>query len=404
MKSKLLIVSILVLICSHLWVLSDKSLFNNSPPSKVEEPTITETSKPKREMKILQTEKYSTIYYGDEIEPHHLGIPDEAVNPNGKLVITYLDVGQGDSAFLILPSGETLLIDTGESEKSDFVINYIKTCGINTLDHVVFSHPHSDHIGGGSAILKAFDVKNVYMPNCTHTTDTFENLIDTIAGKGLKITTAKAGKKIIDSLNLQAEFIAPIQDSYDDINNYSAVLMLKYKDNKFLFMGEAYQKIEDEILSSGYDIKADILKVGHHGSETSSSDSFIKAVKPQYSIISCSRNNSYGHPAKLVLDILENNNTEIWRTDLRSTVTAVSDGFNITLNSNYYSIDTNAPPTEEAAELKSNIENAEEKTVYITKTGKKFHNENCSSLAKSKIAISLSEAEKYYVACQKCKP
>ena len=160
----------------------------------------------------------------------------------------------------------------------------------------------------------------------------------------MSIQTAKAGKTLFDFGNIKAEFIAPNNDSYSNLNDYSAVIMLSYNDRRFLFMGDAEQKSESEILSGGYDISADILKVGHHGGNTASTREFIGAVRPSVAVISVGKNNSYGHPASATLATLSDFGADIWRTDEKGTAVVVCDGVNITLNNVAISVQPNAPP------------------------------------------------------------
>lgn len=319
----------------------------------------------------------------------------------GNLKIAYIDVGQADSIFIILPNGETVLIDAGEQASSDDIIQHIKDSGQNTLDYVIATHPHADHIGGMATVLDAFDVKNIYMPDKVHTSKTFENLIDTIDAKGLSINIAKAGKTIFDYGNIKAAFIAPVGDNYSNLNNYSAVVLLTYNDCRFLFMGDAEAEAETEILEAGYDVTANILKVGHHGSDTSSTDTFIKEVAPQYAIISCGAGNSYGHPDDITLATLDSFNVDVHRTDTEGTVIATCDGENITLETLKTEIQPRSPTVEEEIPVQPMEQDL---TVYITRTGKKYHMDGCRYLSKSKIAIPLSEAKNYYGACSVCRP
>lgn len=261
----------------------------------------------------------------------------------GNLKISYLDVGQADSIFIILPNGETVLIDAGEQADSGDIVQYIKDSGKNTLDYVIATHPHADHIGGMAAVLDAFDVKNVYMPDKTHTSAAFENMIDTIDTKGLSVKIAKAGKTIFDYGSVKAEFIAPNGDAYSNLNNYSAVVLLTYNDCRFLFMGDAEAESETEILEAGYPVAADVLKVGHHGSDTSSTAAFIKEVSPKYAVISCGEGNSYGHPDAVTLAVLDNFNIDVHRTDTEGTVVVICDGENIMMNSFKNTIQPRAP-------------------------------------------------------------
>jgi len=240
------------------------------------------------------------------------------------LQITYLDVGQGDCTFIKLPNGETMLIDAGNQRDGQRIIQYIQSQDAAALDYVISTHPHADHIGGMAEVIRAFDVKNVYMPKQSHTSETFENLLDTIAEKDLTIQTAKAGKVLFDEGSLKAEFLAPVGEGYYNLNNYSAVLKLAYNDKYFLFMGDAEQEVENELLESGQDLSADVLKVGHHGSDTSSGKGFLEAVRPSFAVISVGTGNSYGHPDAVTLSALQELGADIWRTDEKGTVVIIA--------------------------------------------------------------------------------
>lgn len=248
---------------------------------------------------------------------------------NTSLNVHFIDVGQGDSIFTELPNGKTMLIDAGEPEYGDTVVNYIKGLGYNKIDYLVATHPHADHIGGMTKVVQSFNIGSVYMPNATTTTQTFKDLVTAIANKGLTVTTAKAGVCMFDSNGLTANIIAPNSSSYDDLNNYSAVIKLTYGSNSFLFMGDAQAQSENEITS---DVKADVLKVGHHGSNTSTGQTFLNKVSPKYAVISVGANNDYGHPSQTTLNKLSSIGATIYRTDKDGTVVFKSDGTNITVN------------------------------------------------------------------------
>ncbi len=332
-------------------------------------------------------------------------------NVTGELKISYLNVGQADSTFIILPNGETILIDAGEHSNSDDIIQYINSSDVTELNYVIATHPHADHIGGMAAVIDAFLVKNIYMPDITHTSKTFENLIDTIDKKGLTINIAKAGKTIFDYGNVKAEFIAPTDNNYSNLNNYSAVVLLTYNNCRFLFMSDAEKESETKILKAGYSVYADVLKVGHHGSDTSSTESFIKNVSPKYAIISCGAGNSYGHPSPDTLALFNKMNINVLRTDTDGTIIVICDGNNISLENLKTQIQPRSPPPEPPITSTESIENTTDtdsidskEIVYITQTGKKYHRDGCRYLNQSKIAISLKKARKKYDACSVCKP
>ena len=243
------------------------------------------------------------------------------------LRVNYIDVGQGDSIFIQLPNKETMLIDAGEAYEADNVINYLNNLGIKKIDYVVGTHPHTDHIGGLEEVINTFDIGSIYMPRASSTSKTYEDLLTTISNKGLKIKTAKSGVVVLDDDNLKLEFIAPNSDSYSELNNYSAVLKLTYLDNTFLFMGDAETLSEDEIT---YDVDADVIKVGHHGSDSSSGIEFVKKVSPEYAIIMVGEGNSYNHPYQSIIDRYESVGAKVLRTDLDGNIVCDSDGVDVT--------------------------------------------------------------------------
>ena len=243
------------------------------------------------------------------------------------LRVNYIDVGQGDSIFIQLPNKETMLIDAGEAYEVDNVINYLNNLGITKIDYAVGTHPHTDHIGGLEEVINTFDIGSIYMPRASSTSKTYEDLLTTISNKGLKIKTAKSGVVVLDDDNLKLEFIAPNSDSYSELNNYSAVLKLTYLDNTFLFMGDAETLSEDEIT---YDVDADVIKVGHHGSDSSSGIEFVRKVSPEYAIIMVGEGNSYNHPYQSIIDRYESVGAKVLRTDLDGNIVCDSDGVDVT--------------------------------------------------------------------------
>lgn len=249
-----------------------------------------------------------------------------AITPGEDLKVHFLDVGQGDSIFIELPTNETILIDASIKDASNKIINYLREENVSKIDYVFATHPHSDHIGGMSAVIKAFDIGQIYMPKAVTTTKTYENLLLTIKDKNLKIKTAKAGNTIIDTDDLKLVVLAPNQDSYESLNNYSIVLKLTYKEKSFLFTGDAETLSEKEITG---DVEADVLKVGHHGSRTSTSQAFLNKVNPSYAVISVGLNNDYKHPHQEVIDRLEKKNIKIYRTDQNGDIMFTTDGYNI---------------------------------------------------------------------------
>ncbi len=243
------------------------------------------------------------------------------------LRVNYIDVGQGDSIFIQLPNNETMLIDAGEVYKSENVINYLNNLGIKKIDYVVGTHPHTDHIGGLEEVINTFDIGSIYMPRASSTSKTYLDLLTAISNKGLKVKTAKSGVVVLDDDNLKLEFIAPNSDNYSELNNYSAVLKLTYLDNTFLFMGDAETLSENEVTCN---VDADVIKVGHHGSDSSSGIEFVKKVSPEYAIIMVGEGNSYNHPYQSIIDRYENVGAKVLRTDLDGNIVCDSDGVDVT--------------------------------------------------------------------------
>lgn len=241
--------------------------------------------------------------------------------------IHYLDVGQADSSIVFLPDGKTMLIDGGNQDDGRFIANYIHKNGRKNIDYLIATHPHEDHIGGLKNIVDNFDVVDIYMPRVSYNSTIYYDLLSAIDFKGYKIHSAKKGVVIAETAEYKIEILSPTQDEYKDINHYSVILKLTYKDNSFLFTGDA--EVVNEAQLSG-DISADVLKIGHHGSDTSSSEKFLKEVNPKLAIISVGKDNNYGHPDEKVLERLNKLNITTLRTDLIGTIIIKSDGVNIT--------------------------------------------------------------------------
>jgi competence protein ComEC len=245
------------------------------------------------------------------------------------LDIHFLDVGQGDSEILQQGSN-TILIDAGTNASTNTLRNDIKRLGISKFDVVVATHPHEDHIGGLDAVINQFSIGTIYMPNVTDTTKTFSDVLQAIKNKGLTITTPVPGS----SFNLGSDtctILAPNSQTYQDMNSYSIVIRVVNGNNSFLFTGDAQVDSEKELLSKGYTLKSDVLKVGHHGSDTSTSPDFLKAVSPKYAVIEVGAGNDYGHPHQVTLNKLAAAGVRVYRTDLNGTIEITSDGTNLNI-------------------------------------------------------------------------
>ncbi len=242
---------------------------------------------------------------------------------DGCLVSHYIDVGEGDCEFIELPNGKCLLIDAGTSECGEKIVKYISSLGYTSIDYVVLSHPHSDHIGGMPNVLKNFGIGIIYMPDTTGISPEYVDTAELIRKKEIPTGVAKRGVTVFEDDGLSAKILAPCSKSYDNENDYSAVVMVKFGNTSFLYTGDAEKGSENEI---GGSISANVLKVGHHGSKTSSSSEFLKRVNPEYAVIPCGEGNDNGHPHESVLAALNSLGTKIYRTDRHGNVVIASDG------------------------------------------------------------------------------
>lgn len=250
------------------------------------------------------------------------------------LKIHYIDVGQGDGILIQTPMGKNIMIDTGTTESRHRVVLYLKNLGIKKIDILVGTHPHWDHIGGMADIINMFQIGKVYMPKVTNTTKTFIGTIIAIKNKGLTITTPVAGTYVDVEPDIKLQILAPCSASYERLNNYSIVLKLTYGRKSFLFAGDAETLSEREMISKGYNLSADVLKIGHHGSRTSTSSAFLKAVNPKYAVISVWKYNTFGLPSRNIMNKLKSAGVTVYRTDESGTIVCTCDGNTINFNSN----------------------------------------------------------------------
>ncbi len=365
----------------------------------------------------------------------------------GDLTVTFIDVGQGDSELVELPDGKIMLIDAGEASSSQAVLDALEAAGVDQIDYLVASHPHADHIGGMEAVLAAYDVASVWAPDAPGTTETYEGFLDAVEAKGLSINVAVSGTSIVDDeAGYSIELLAPEGDvESDDMNDYSAIVLLTYGDTSFLFTGDATaQEIVDA--SPGH---VDVLKVAHHGSETGTDASVMTEASPDAVVMSYAEGNSYGHPDQVVLDAISSAGATAYSTAANGNVVAVSDGTTVTITTEktgeitaglsaeeraQQEAEAEAQAQEEAeAQAEAEAQTQEEtqtdtqtqtqtetqtqtqtetqqqstKTVYITQTGEKYHRQGCRTLSRSKNLTEMTEDRAIalgYEACKVCSP
>ena len=350
--------------------------------------------------------------------------PTEVILPSlvkGQLKIHFIDVGQADS-ILIQQGNASMLIDAGNNPDSSLIKNYITEQGITKLDFVVGTHPHEDHIGGLDYVINSFKIGKIYMPKATSNTITFQDVVSAIKAKGMKPTvpTVEETFKVGDAT---VTILAPNSSSYEDINNTSIVIRLTYGNNSFMLNGDAEDVSENEMLEKGLNVKADLIKIGHHGSNSSTGQNFLNQVNPKYAVVSVGKGNSYGHPTHGTMDKLKAKGIKVYRTDENGTIVVTSDGENITFNTkpgSYAYVGTSsktstnsttntvnsgsssakptpAPivvPVPVKVPVKVPASSNNSRIVYHTPSGKSYHYiESCSTLSRSKTILSLTLGE-----------
>lgn len=308
-------------------------------------------------------------------------------NENSSLLkIHFIDVGQADS-ILIQQGNENMIIDAGNNDDEEILKNYINNLGIKDFKYVVGTHAHEDHIGSLDYIVNSFKVGKVYFPKTSSSTKTFENLLNAVNNKNMKFIAPTVG----ETFNLgdaKCTILAPNGKTYTDANNYSIVIKLEYGNNSFLFTGDAEDVSEKEMIANGLNLKSDVLKVGHHGSKSSTTDDFLDAINPKYAVISVGKDNDYGHPNNGTLDKLNKRGIKVYRTDESGTIIATSDGKNIN-----FSISQSHSDTEGS---KNNVDKLEDKINNLKE--KEIINENKNSDTAQK-----GENETVWVASSKSK-
>lgn len=273
--------------------------------------------------------------WGQLLEEAELSEPSYAAVLEGEIAeVHIIDVGQGDSILIRTP-GANMLIDASEREYGTVVASYLERQGVDTLDYVVATHPHADHIGGLAYVVRELEVKNIIAPqvpaSITPTTKVYKELLAAVKEKGLTFTRPGVGDQYPLGEGGSFTILGPVEAS-DEMNDNSVVLKFEYGNTSFLLTGDCEASMESEILAAGLDVSADVLKLGHHGSSTSTSRDWLDAVKPAYGAISCGKDNSYGHPHREIIQRLEDADVAYYRTDLSGTIVFETDGAGINVS------------------------------------------------------------------------
>lgn len=253
--------------------------------------------------------------------------PTQAPTEGGSLEVHFIDVGQADAA-LVICDGHYMLIDGGNTEDSSLIYAYLERCGAKHIDYMVASHAHEDHVGGLAGALNYAEVDTVLCPVTDYDTKAFRSMLKYLKKQEKSLTVPAPGDKF-DLGSARVELLGPVK-KYDDPNNTSIVLRIDYGETSFLFTGDMEMEAEGDLIDSGANLSATVLKVGHHGSDTSTGYRFLREVMPEYAVISVGEGNIYGHPDQAVLSRFRDAETEVYRTDMQGDIVARSDGTIVT--------------------------------------------------------------------------
>lgn len=326
----------------------------------------------------------------------------------GQMEVHFIDVGQGD-ATLITCDGHAMLIDAGDYSRGTAIQNYLQKQKIKKLDYLILTHPDSDHIGGAPVIITKFEIDKVFVSNYEKDNKTYLKLIQALDNKRLKYTTPEVGARY--SLGTAGITILAPNGAYDNPNDASIALMVQNGENRFLFTGDAGEDAEQDMLAAGMDLSADVYKAGHHGSRTSTSQTFFEAVRPSCAVISCGEDNAYGHPHAGTLNTFRMNGVKVYRTDEDGTIIATSDGkgitFNVPASETWKSGEPNGNGSVWEASGQENGDSDKITYVLNTKT-MKFHRPSCNGLPEANRKDSSENREDIiaqgYEPCGKCNP
>lgn len=343
-----------------------------------------------------------------------------AENAENTLQVHFIDVGQGDS-ILLRQNDEAMLIDAGVRSKGSVVAEYCKGEGISELDYVVGTHMHEDHIGGIRDVIQEIQVDNIILTNSDYSTNVYEDMINAIRDNNINEIYPKAG----DTFTLGDACIlvtAPARNDYKDENNNSIILKVTYGNVSYLFCADAEIESEYDMAENGLDISAQVIKIGHHGSDTSTSQMLLNTVNPVYAVISVGRDNDYGHPTQQIINRLEEYGIQYFRTDTEGTIVSVTDGENIMWSSRAEEKTDYSNTDYKSTNNNTNYNNTDSDTVdynnanttydyVINKNTEKFHKPDCESvediLDKNRENYSGDREnliKEGYVPCKRCNP
>ena len=324
-------------------------------------------------------------------------IADGQTSRTSEFIVYFLDVGQADSA-LVICDGATMLIDGGNAADSNFIYSFLRDHEITHLNYIIATHAHEDHVGGLSGALNYTEADVALCPVTAYDSAAFNNFVKYLGAQNVTITVPAHGHTFMLG-SAEVLIVGPVKQT-TDTNNSSIVLKITYGETSFLFTGDAERPAEQDILEVGYDISATVLKVGHHGSETSTTYPFLREIMPQFAVISCGKDNIYGHPHDDVLSRLRDADVVVYRTDMQGTIVCVSDGKTVSFSAERNQIAETNPLTIQLPD--------DEEFYYGNSKSMKFHRPSCSGLPGKQNRVVLKSREEAirlgYQPCGRCDP
>jgi len=342
------------------------------------------------------------------VEPNMVNITQDPtresidIPESSKFEVHFIDVGQAD-ATLLLCDDKTMLIDGGNPDDSNLIVAYLKKLNIEHLDFLICSHAHDDHVGGISGALSVATAGKVFAPKTENDIRSYINFKKKVSAQNLKIENPLSGETFAFGRS-KVLFLGPVHEATENLNNTSIMIKITYGNTSFLFTGDAEHEEELSVIEQGYDLSADVLKVGHHGSSYSTSYLFLRKIMPKYGVISVGKHNSYGHPSEQTISRLNDADVAVYRTDLQGDIIFSSDGKNISVKTQ-----KNSTLSDEPADAQKQTT---EPMKYIgNKNSMKFHYPKCSSVKamkeSNKIYFNCSRDEIIsdgFIPCQRCLP